>query len=131
MGEGAGGSQTIRFQSPYEIATLIRTAILGRCPVEAVYEGRQRLLCPHMLGGNKAGQLRLLGYQYGGESGSGLQRKDGRGDWRCFSVEKLSRLQLLSAPWRTADTQSRCPTCMDRIELQVEDQPEGKPQQGQ
>jgi hypothetical protein len=85
----------------------------------AIYDGRERLLCPYMLGRNKEGHLRLLGYQYGGESGSGLQRKDGLGDWRCFSVEKIGAVQLLDAEWRTAATHSRRPGCIDQIELQV------------
>jgi hypothetical protein len=72
-----------------------------------------------MPGRNKEGHLCLLGYQYGGESGSGLLRKDGRGDWRCFSVEKIGAVQLLDAEWRTADTHSRRPGCIDQIELQV------------
>jgi hypothetical protein len=50
----------------------------------AVYEGRQGLLCPYILGRNKEGDLRLPGYQHGGESGGRLQLKDGRGDRRCF-----------------------------------------------
>jgi hypothetical protein len=94
----------------------------------AVYEGRQRLLCPYIVGRNKEGHLRLLGYQYGGESGSGLQLKDGCGDWRCFSVEKIGSIRLLDTAWQPGDTHARRPTCMDRIEVQVEDQPEGPPQ---
>jgi hypothetical protein len=81
-----------------------------------------------MLGRNKDGHLRLLGYQYGGESGSGLQRKDGRGDRRCFSVEKIGAVRILDAAWQTGDTHSRRPKCIDQIELQVEDQPGGAPQ---
>ena len=118
-GEGADGSRWAPIQSPEEMAALIRAAITGRRPMAAVYDGRERLLCPYMLGRNKEGHLRLPGYQYGGQSGSGLQRKDGRGDWRCFSVEKMGAIQLLNAEWQTADTNSRRPRCIDRIEVQV------------
>ena len=96
----------------------------GKRPIAAMYESRQRLLCPYILGRNKAGQLRLLGYQYGGASGSGLQRKDGRGDWRCLALEKLSGVRVLEAPWQTADTGTRRPNYIDRIELAVPDQPD-------
>jgi hypothetical protein len=87
----------------------------------AIYDGRERLFCPYMLGRNKEGHWRLLVYQYGGQSGSGLQRKDGRGDWRCFCVEKIGAVRILDAAWQAAETHSRPPKCMDRIELQVED----------
>ena len=57
-----------------DIYRLIWTAVRGRHAVAAVYKQRRRLLCPHRLGRNKQGQLRVLCYQYGGESESGLQR---------------------------------------------------------
>jgi hypothetical protein len=126
--ERVAGFNVIPIQSLDERDALIRAAIACRRPMTAVYEGRQRLLCPYMLGRNKEGHLRLLGYQYGGESGSGLQLKDGRGDWRCFSVEKIGSIRLLDAAWQPGDTHSRRPKCMHRIEVQVEDQPEGPPQ---
>src|ERR1022692_3077253 len=47
------GSQTAPLQSLDEVANLIRAAMTRRRPIMAIYEGRQRLLCPHMLGRNK------------------------------------------------------------------------------
>jgi hypothetical protein len=127
-GEVVAGVRAVPNQSPDEIDVLIRAAIAGRRPMTAVYDGLQRVLCPYMLGRNREGRLRLLGYQYSGESGSGLQLKDGHGDWRCFSVEKIGAVRLLDAAWRTADTDSRRPKCIHRIEVQAEGQPEGPPQ---
>ena len=43
---------------------------------------RRRLFCPHRLGRNKDGQLRVLCYQYGGESESGLKPIGSRDNWR-------------------------------------------------
>ena len=103
----------------------------GKQPIAAIYENRERRLCPHILGRNREGQLRLLGYQYGGESGSGLQGKDGRGAWRCFAVDKLSGVRLLEGAWWTADTGGGRPTCIDRIEMTAGDQPDREPQNGQ
>ena len=128
-GEGICTSHAAGIQSQDEIDSAIRRAIACRHPMAAVYEGRERLLCPYMLGRNKEGCRRLLGYQYGGESVSGLQRKDGRGDWRCFDIGKISAIRLLpDAAWQTADTHSRRPGCIARIEVQADDQPEGTPQ---
>ena len=110
---------------------MIRTAMLRRCPVAAMYEDRQRLLCPHMLGRNKEGHTRILCYQYGGESRSGLRQTDGRGDWRCLSLEKISSVRLLNTPWPKVERPARRPTCIDQIEVEIEDQPDRDPQKGQ
>ena len=118
-------------QSSEEVHSLIRTAMVRQQPIEVVYEGRHRLLCPHVLGRNKEGRLRVLCYQYGGESESGLRRKDERGDWRCFSLEKVSQVRILEAPWQTAEGLQGRPKCIDQIEREVNHQPERDPQKGQ
>ena len=60
-------------QTVEEIYRLVWTAVANKRPMEAIYQGRHRLFCPHRLGRNEEGQLRVLCYQYGGESQSGLQ----------------------------------------------------------
>ena len=50
----------------------VREAVETRRPIAAVYHDRFRLLCPHRLGRNRDGQLRVLSYQFGGESERGL-----------------------------------------------------------
>jgi hypothetical protein len=60
-----------QIQTVEEIYQLIWTAVANKKPIEATYQGR-RLFCPHRLGRNRAGRLRVLCYQYGGESQSGL-----------------------------------------------------------
>ena len=67
---------------------LLRRAAASRQPVEAMYDGQPRLLCPHVLG-RKSGRLHVLFYQFGGRSNSGLTvAPEGVGNWRCFAVEK-------------------------------------------
>lgn len=56
-------SQPVRIQSLEEMYRLLRTAVVGRRPIAAVYHGRGRLLCPHRLGPNKERQPRLSHYQ--------------------------------------------------------------------
>ena len=90
-----------------------------------------RLLCPHMLGRNREGHVRILCLQIGGESASGLQRKDGQGDWRCLALERFGGVEQAEAVWRTAESSRRHPESMDQIELEVTDQPEREPQKGQ
>ena len=62
--------------------------------------------------GIRKGQLRVLCYQYGGESESGLQPAGSPANWRCIVLEKLSRVKLLDDAWRTAPNHSRPASCV-------------------
>lgn len=75
-----------QIQTVEEIYRLIWTAVANKKPVEVRYQGRPRLFCPHRLGRNREGQLRVLCYQYGGESKSGLQPMGSAANWRCVGV---------------------------------------------
>ena len=118
-------------QTVEDIYSVVRTAILRRQPIGAVYDGRSRLLCPHRLGRNKDKQLRVLCYQYGGRSRSGLQPPGSAANWRCIALERLSRVELRKDAWRTAPNHSRPQTCIVETDVDVEDQPGGEPQNGQ
>jgi hypothetical protein len=110
-----------------EVYSLLRQAAVQRQPVAAMYEGRLRLLCPHVLG-RKADRLHGLFYQYGGSSRSGLPVKpEGVGEWRCLSVKKLSQVEFRSDLWHTEPRALR-QTCVDAVDLDVDDQPGGEPQ---
>jgi hypothetical protein len=102
----------------------IRAAILHRRPIAALYRGRRRLLCPHLLGWNRRRRLQVLCYQYGGDSETGLQRDAPSENWRCLAVENLSQVELLDGPWQTAANRSRPQTCVEDVELDVDDYPE-------
>ncbi len=113
-----------------EVYRLIWTAVERRYPISAVYKHRHRLLCPHRLGRNRQGQLRVLCYQYGGESESGLQPVGSPANWRCIAVEKLSAVELLEGSWRTALNHSRPASCIADADIDAEDYPERDPQKG-
>jgi hypothetical protein len=104
------------------------TAVSDKQPIEAMYQGRLRLFCPHRLGRNRAGQLRVLCYQYGGESQSGLQPVGSPANWRCIALEKLSRVRLVKDAWRTAPNHSRPASCVAEADIDAEDHPERDPQ---
>jgi len=75
-----------KVQTVSEIYELLRLAAVRRQAVSAIYDGRPRLLCPHVLG-RKSGRLHALFYQFGGSSNSGLPvAPEGVGDWRCGQV---------------------------------------------
>jgi hypothetical protein len=65
--------------------------------------------------------FRVLCYQYGGESGSGLQAAGSPANWRCVALEKLSRVELLEGVWQTAPTHSRPQTCVAEVDVEAED----------
>lgn len=120
-----------RIQTVEDIYRLVWTAVANKGPVEAFYRGCRQLLCPHRLGRNREGQLRVLCYQYGGESESGLQPAGSPANWRCLALEKLSRVRLLEDAWRTAPNHSRPASCVINADIDAEDQAEREPQKGQ
>ena len=123
---GGGNPQSVK-----EIYTLLLKAASCKQPVMAVYDDLARLLCPHVLGRNKKGQLRVLCYQSGGGSGSGLdQKSEGVGGWRCLAVEKLSHVAPAFGAWRSEPRSSR-QHCVEKIDFDTGAQPGHEPQKGQ
>ena len=106
-------------------------AVESRRPISAVYHDLCRLFCPHRVGRNKDGQLRVLCYQYGGESESGLKPAGSAENWRCIALDKLSEVELLDGMWQTASNHSRPASCIVDADVDAEDYPGGDPQQGQ
>ena len=124
------GSGTGRAEPLERVYRIVYEAIKSRQPISAVYDGYPRLFCPHRLGRNKQGQLRVLCYQYGGESESGLGPVGSPENWRCVVFEKLRRVELLDGSWKTAPNHSRPATCVVEADIDAEDQPERDPQKG-
>ena len=89
-----------KIQTVEDMYRLVRMAVVGRRPIRATYHGLDRWFCPHRLGRNHEGQIRVLCYQYAGKSGSGLQAAGLPANWRCIALEKLSRVELLEGAWQ-------------------------------
>src|SRR6476469_10034841 len=104
----------------------VRKAVTTRSPIAAVYHDRYRLLCPHRLGRNREGQVRVLCYQFGGESESGLEAVGSPANWRCVALDKLSRVELLNGIWWTAPNHSRPASCIVDPDVDAEDYPRGE-----
>jgi hypothetical protein len=107
-----------------QVHAQVRAAIIHRWPIAALYQGYRRLLCPHLLGWNRHRRLQVLCYQYGGDSESGLMPAGASNNWRCLAVENLSQVELLDDPWQTAENHSHPQTCIEDVELDVDDYPE-------
>lgn len=119
-----------QIQTVEEIYRVVRAAVANKQPIEANYQGQYRLFCPHRLGRNREGELRVLCYQYGGDSRSGLEALGSPANWRCVALEKLSRVKTVEGDWRTAPNHSRSTSCVVDADIDAEDQPEHHPQKG-
>ena len=117
-------------QSLEEVHSLVRTAIVEKRPITAIYKNRERLMCPHVLGRNREGRLQVLCYQFGGGSERGLETVGASGNWRCLALAKLSDVHLLAGPWETAQNRLGPQTCVEQIELEAEEESERDPQAG-
>jgi hypothetical protein len=120
-------SMSVPVRAPEQVHAQIRAAMVHRRPIAALYRGRGRLLCPHLLGWNRHRRLQVLCYEYGGDSESGLKPAGAADNWRCLAVEDLNQVELLDGPWQTAENHSRPQTCIEEVELDVDDYPEPVP----
>jgi hypothetical protein len=118
-----------KIQTVEDIYRVIWMAIANKRPIRAIYKERERLFCPHRLGRNRHKQMRVLCYQYGGESETGLEPMGSPANWRCVVMEKLRLVELLDGLWKTAPNHSRPATCVVDADMDAEDQP--VPQKGQ
>ena len=64
-------------------------------------DGRERYVCPHLLGYSNAGILNLFCYQYGGYSSQPLEINASPANWRCYCVEDLLSVSLTDDDWQT------------------------------
>jgi hypothetical protein len=113
-----------------DIYKIVRSAVENRRPISAIYHNLPRLFCPHRLGRNQEGHQRVLCYQFGGESESGLQPPGSPKNWRCIVLDKLSTVKLVEGKWQTAPNHSRPAHCITDPDVDAEDYPERDPQQG-
>jgi hypothetical protein len=115
------GVVLVKIQTVEEIYRLVRTAVVSKRPLRAIYHGQDRWFCPHRLGRNHQGDTRVLCYQFAGESGSGLQSAGSSANWRCIVLEKLSKVELVVGAWHTAPNHSRPQTCIAEVDVDAED----------
>ena len=94
---------------------LIRKAIETKSQVFAIYNGKHRGLCPHVIG-TKRGREQALCFQFEGSSTSGLP--DG-GQWRCLPIEGLENIELREGEWHTGSHGAMPQSCVDEIDLTV------------
>ncbi len=64
-----------KIQTVEEIYGLVWDAVANRRPIGATYHGLPRLFCPHRLGRNKDGELRVLCYSTAEKARADLRRR--------------------------------------------------------
>jgi len=94
---------------------LFERAMRKRKPILCVYDGYPRELCPIVLGHSHQ-QEKVLTFQFGGQSRSGLLRE---GEWRCLWLAKVSDAQLGDGPWRTGSSHTQPQGCVEIVDLDV------------
>lgn len=94
---------------------IVRRAILALKPIAFDYKGHRRIACPHVLG-TKGGLEKVLTYQYGGGSSSGLPPG---GEWRCLFLSEAYNIEIVDGGWHTGVSHTRPQTCVDNVDVQV------------
>ena len=79
------------------IVETLKTAIEKKNCVRIVAGGIWREISPFSLG-YKAEKLKILGYQYRGQSASGISADGG---WRCFFVDDITWIKEIGDPWHS------------------------------
>ena len=94
---------------------LFEQAMRTRKQIVCTYGGFRRELCPIILG-HSQGQEKVLTYQFGGESKSGLPRG---GEWRCLSLSKVTNIELRDGPWFAGSSHRQEQGCVEVVDLDV------------
>jgi len=95
---------------------LLKQAIMARSRISASYDGLPRIACPHVLGHDKQGRPKVLLYQVGGLSASGLHGPRSGDDWRCLFVTELTDVALEKGLWYTpGNYQLKQKGCITRV----------------
>lgn len=90
-------------------------AILGYQQLHFTYRDRLREVCPHVLGFTKGREM-LLGYQFAGETNTGLPVG---GEWRCFQVTEMHGIEMRDGTWHSGDSHRSKSSCVDEVDLDV------------
>ncbi|MGH9055851.1 MAG: hypothetical protein ACRDYY_08325 [Acidimicrobiales bacterium] len=96
---------------------VLRQAIAERKTITARYHGRDRVLCPHVVGW-RDGRAKLLSFQPV-STADGLTA-DPRHQWRSMFVDELEDVAITDLPWLTAANYTETTPGIDLIELAVD-----------
>jgi hypothetical protein len=88
---------------------VIRQAILDRRSLTATYDGAVLHFSPHVLGRHPDRSLRVVAFQYVGDTE--------RGRWRCLALGRLERVGPNRDGWHSGHDRGRPTKCVVQIEV--------------
>jgi hypothetical protein len=91
-------------------------AARARKQITFTYSERYREACPHIVGYNQSGQAAVLAFQFGGASSKPLPPK---GEWRCFSIDKMTDIQARDGRWHSGEGHSKTQPCIQFVDVDV------------
>jgi hypothetical protein len=100
---------------PSRTYELFARAMIGQKQILCTYGGRDRELCPIILG-HSQGKEKALSYQFGGDSAKGLPPG---GQWRCLFLSEVSNIRLRDGPWHAGASHTRPQGCVEIVDLDV------------
>jgi hypothetical protein len=111
---------TVREQqvAPSAVYRLFAQAMRERKQILCTYGGRQRELCPIILG-HAQGQEKALIFQFGSDGARGLPPG---GEWRCLWLAKVGDVSLRDGPWHAGDSHRRPQGCVETVDLDINPQ---------
>jgi hypothetical protein len=98
---------------PSATYTLFRNAILAEQQVICTYDGRDRELCPHIIGTNKDGEEVVLAWQFGGQSSGRLPQ------WRCLKLANVRNARARNGLWHAGGSHKSTQQCVTNIDLDI------------
>jgi hypothetical protein len=96
--------------------SILKNAIENRLTISAVYQAKQRELCPHALGLSKKGVVHCFFFQFAGGSSQPLPPG---GEWRCIPIDGLEIINTYAGEWHSGDNYDLSQTCIESVQVNV------------
>ena len=100
-----------------ETYRLIWQAARARKQLTFTYNESYREACPHIVGYKQSGEAAVLAFQFGGRSTS--KPLPPVGEWRCFTVDKITDVQARDGPWHSGKGHSKTQPCIQHVDVDV------------
>jgi general stress protein 26 len=100
-----------------ETYRLIWQAARARKQLTFTYSGSYREACPHIVGYKQSGEAAVLAFQFGGRSTS--KPLPPIGEWRCFTVDKITDVQARDGRWHSGKGHSKTQPCIQHVDVDV------------
>jgi predicted nucleic acid-binding protein len=94
---------------------LFHQAILTQQQITCSYDGRDRAVCPYILG-HSEGEEKALVFQFGGASRSRLPQG---GQWRCLRLASVKNIKLRQGAWHGGSRHRSQQRCVDVVYIDV------------